>query len=48
MYGIYIFEKFDLLKYDEKYKYEENGEICCGKFFSKLLEVDEIVIVGEY
>lgn len=47
-YGIHIFEKFDLSKHDEKYKYEKNGEIRCGKLFSKLLEVDEIVTVGEY
>lgn len=47
-YGIHIFEKFDPSKHDEKYKYEEKEEIRCGKLFSKLLEVDEIVTVGEY
>lgn len=31
-----------------KYEYEEYGEFRCGKLFSKLLEVDELVIVREY
>lgn len=48
IYGIEVFEIFDLSKYDEKYKYEKNGEFCCDKIFSKFLEVDEMVNVGEY
>lgn len=47
-YGIKVFEIFDLSKHAEKYKYEKNGEFRCDKIFSKLLEVDEIVNVGEY
>lgn len=45
-YGISVFEKFDPAKHDVKYKYEEDGEYRCGKLFSKLLEVDELVVVG--
>lgn len=48
MYGIYVCKKFDLFEYDEKYKFEVNGEWYCRKMFSKFLEIDEIVIVGEY
>lgn len=47
-YGIEVFEIFDPSKHDEKYKYEKNGEFRCDKIFSKLLEVDEMVNVGEY
>lgn len=47
-YGFHKIEKFDPSKHDEKYKYKEKGEIRCGKLFHKLLEVDEIVTVGEY
>lgn len=47
-YGIEVFEIFDPSKHAEKYKYEKNGEFRCDKIFSKLLEVDEIVNVGEY
>lgn len=47
-YGIKVFEIFDPSKHAEKYKYEKNGEFRCDKIFSKLLEVDEIVNVGEY
>lgn len=46
-YGISVFEKFDPAKHDVKYKYEEDGEFRCGELFSKLLEVDELVVVGE-
>lgn len=47
-YGISVFEKFDPKKHDEKYKYEKDGKLRCGKLFSKLVELDEIVTVGEY
>lgn len=32
IYGIEVFEIFDLSKYDENYKYEKNGEFCLIKF----------------
>lgn len=47
-YGIHVRRKFDPSEHDEKYKYEEKGEFYCEKLFSKLLEIDEIVTVGEY
>lgn len=47
-YGISVYRKFDSFKHDEKRKYEEDGELRCGNLFSKLIEVDEIVTVGEY
>lgn len=47
-YGVGIQEKFDPTKHDEKYKFEKKGESWCYHLFSKLLEVDEIVTVGEY
>lgn len=47
-YGIRIYKKFDSSKHDEKRKYEEDGELRCGNLFSKLVEADELVTVGEY
>lgn len=47
-YGIRIYEKFDPVKHDIKYMYTEDGEIRCREIFSKLLEVDKSVTVGEY
>ena len=47
-YGVKVFEKFDPTKHDEKYKYEEAGEIRCGCLFSKLISIDDPVTVGEY
>lgn len=47
-YGIAVFAKFDPAKHDEKYKFEKDGEIRCDDLFSKLVEVDEMVTVGEY
>lgn len=47
-YGISVFEKFDPKKHDEKYKYEKDGKLRCGKLFSKLVELDEIITDGEY
>lgn len=47
-YGIDVFEKFNPAKHDENRKYEKDGEIRCGKIFSKLVEVDQTVTVGEY
>lgn len=47
-YGIHVRKKFDPSEHDEKYKSEVNGEWYCRKMFSKLLEIDEIVTVGEY
>lgn len=46
MYGICVIEKFDLLIYDEKYKYEKKGELCCVNLFCNFLKIDEVVIVG--
>lgn len=45
-YGICVNKKFDPVKHDEKYKYEEDGEFRCMNLFSKLLEVEEFVTVG--
>lgn len=45
-YGVSVNKKFNPLEHDEKYKYEDGGEIRCRNIFSKLLEVDELVTVG--
>ena len=47
-YGLAVFDKFDPKIHDEKYKYEEDGEIRCGYLFSKLISIDDPVTVGEY
>lgn len=47
-YGLMVFETFDPSKHDEKYKYTDGDEERCGNVFSKLLEKDEAVTVGEY
>lgn len=47
-YGFCIYRKFDSAKHDERRKYEKNGEIRCSGLFSKLVEADELVTVGEY
>lgn len=47
-YGIGVNKKFKPSEHDEKHKYEENGEFRCWGLFSKLVEIDEIVSVGEY
>ena len=44
-----MFDTFDPTVHDEKYKYEEDGEILCCRLFSKLiLLIDAPVTVGEY
>ncbi|XP_078341039.1 heat shock 70 kDa protein 12A-like [Crassostrea virginica] len=47
-YGLAVFDIFDPKIHDEKYKYEEDGEIRCGYLFSKLISIDDPVTVGEY
>lgn len=47
-YGVGVNKKFIPYEHDEKHKYEENGEERCWGLFSKLVEIDEIVSVGEY
>lgn len=47
-YGISVFKKFDPAKHNVKYRYKEDGEFQCKKLFSKLVEVDQMVTVGEY
>lgn len=47
-YGIRVYENFDPAKHDENRKFEENGEFRCRNLFSKFVEVDEMVTVGEY
>ena len=47
-YGLAVFDKFDPMIHDEKYKYEDEEEIRCSCLFSKLISIDEPVTVGEY
>uniref|UniRef100_K1QN76 Heat shock 70 kDa protein 12A n=1 Tax=Magallana gigas TaxID=29159 RepID=K1QN76_MAGGI len=47
-YGICVNKKFNPSEHDENHKYEENGEDRCRGIFSKIVEIDEIVSVGEY
>ena len=47
-YGVRVFDTFDPTVHDEKYKYEEDGEILCCRLFSKLISIDDPVTVGEY
>ena len=47
-YGLPVFDKFDPMIHDEKYKYEYEEEIRCGCLFSKLISNDDSVTVGEY
>lgn len=47
-YGICVQRKFDPTKHDEKRRFEEDGEFRCGGLFSKIVEIDDIVTVGEY
>lgn len=47
-YGIKVFQKFDPLKHEEKYKFEEAGKCRCRNIFNKIVEADEILTVGEY
>jgi hypothetical protein len=47
-YGIRVRHPFDSSKHDETYKYEEDGKVWCGSLFSKLVEIDQPVNVGEY
>uniref|UniRef100_K1RKH3 Heat shock 70 kDa protein 12B n=1 Tax=Magallana gigas TaxID=29159 RepID=K1RKH3_MAGGI len=47
-YGICVNKKFKPSEHDEKHKYEDNGDFRCWGLFSKLVEIDEIVSVGEY
>ncbi|XP_056000508.1 heat shock 70 kDa protein 12A-like [Ostrea edulis] len=46
-YGVQVRSRFDPSKHDEKYRYED-GEVWCDDLFSKLIEIDELVTVGEY
>ncbi|XP_078340961.1 heat shock 70 kDa protein 12A-like [Crassostrea virginica] len=47
-YGVRVFDTFDPTVHDEKYKYEQDGEILCCRLFSKLISIDDPVTVGEY
>ena len=47
-YGIRTSKLFDPNIHDDKYKFEENGQIRCGSLFSKLISIDDPVTVGEY
>ena len=47
-YGLAVFDKFDSMIHDEKYKYEDEEEIRCSCLFSKLISIDDSVTVGEY
>nr|XP_022300657.1 heat shock 70 kDa protein 12A-like [Crassostrea virginica] len=47
-YGLRVFDTFDPTEHDEKYKYEQDGEILCCRLFSKLISIDDPVTVGEY
>nr|XP_022297405.1 heat shock 70 kDa protein 12A-like [Crassostrea virginica] len=47
-YGIEVFDQFDPMIHDEKYKYEKDGETLCVGLFSKLISIDDPVTVGEY
>jgi hypothetical protein len=43
-----IWEPFDPSKHDERYKYKrKNGVLVCHSVFSKLIEIDQLVTVGE-
>lgn len=47
-YSIDVFQKLNPVKHDKNHKYENDWEIRCGEIFSKLVEVDQRVTVGEY
>ena len=47
-YGLRVFDDFDPTKHDEKYKFEQDGEILCSCLFSKLISIDDPITVGEY
>lgn len=47
-YGVRVKQPFDPTKHNEKYKYEKDGEIVCKALFKKLVEVDQMITVGEY
>lgn len=47
-YGIYTMKPFDPSKHDERYKYVKDGEIRCDKLFNVLIQMDDLVTVGEY
>ena len=47
-YGVCVSKPFDPTRHDEKYKYEENGELRCCNLFSEIIKIDELVTVGEY
>lgn len=47
-YGVSVYRKFDPAKHDEERKYEKDGEFRCGDLFSKIVEADQLVTVGEY
>jgi hypothetical protein len=47
-YGIEVFEQFDPSKHDGKYRCGEDGDESCHSIFSKLIEIDQLVTVGEY
>ena len=47
-YGIRTSKLFDPNIHDDKYKFEENGQIRCGSLFSKLISINDPVTVGEY
>lgn len=47
-YGVSVNRTFDPTKHDEKHKYEKDGKILCGALFQKLVEVDQMITVGEY
>ncbi|XP_078341045.1 heat shock 70 kDa protein 12A-like isoform X2 [Crassostrea virginica] len=47
-YGLRVFDTFDPTIHDEKYKFEQDGEILCARLFSKLISIDDPVTVGEY
>ena len=48
IYGLSVFERFDYSKHDTKYRYIEDGEIRCGRLFSKLIDFAKPAAAGEY
>jgi hypothetical protein len=47
-YGFKVFGLFDPSEHDEKYKFEIDGKFQCASLFSKMIEIDQLVTVGEY
>jgi hypothetical protein len=46
-YGVGVWRLFDPEKHDEEYRFEKDGEVRCHSLFSKLIEIDQLVTVGE-